>query len=131
MSSFELTLGERTPDVTLTRWLLNELRRAILDGRLKPGVRLPSTREFANQYGVSRGTVVSVFQQLQADGYLHSQIGGGTWVSEQFAMRRGSGVGDGGVAAPALPISSNTMRATPASPAPRPFSICEPPVSDF
>lgn len=87
ISTFVLSLGERPNHVTLTRWLLDELRRAILDGRLKPGMRLPATRDFARQYGVSRGTVVNVFQQLQSDGYLLGQVGGGTWVNERLANR--------------------------------------------
>jgi GntR family transcriptional regulator / MocR family aminotransferase len=64
VSSLQLALHERAPDTTLTRWLYQELRRAILDRRLPPGTRLPATRDFALQYGVSRGTVVTVFEQL-------------------------------------------------------------------
>jgi GntR family transcriptional regulator/MocR family aminotransferase len=73
VSSQQLALHERAPDTTLTRWLYQELRRAILECRLPPGTRLPATRDFAVQYGISRGTVVTVFEQLQAEGYL---IGG-------------------------------------------------------
>jgi regulatory GntR family protein len=47
------------------RWLYTELRSAIIDGRLKSGARLPSTRNLAAQYGLARGTVVAAFQQLQ------------------------------------------------------------------
>jgi DNA-binding transcriptional MocR family regulator len=36
-------------------------------------VRLPATRDFAKQYGVSRGTAVTVFEELVADGYLRCQ----------------------------------------------------------
>jgi GntR family transcriptional regulator/MocR family aminotransferase len=82
VSSFELTLNDRPKDATLTRWLHEGLRRAILDGRLRPGTRLPATRDFAKQYGVSRGTAVTVFDQLLSDGYLRSQTGSGTWVNE-------------------------------------------------
>jgi GntR family transcriptional regulator / MocR family aminotransferase len=39
--------------------------QALLDGRLKPGARLPSTRNLAAQYGLSRG-MVTAFDQLQA-----------------------------------------------------------------
>ena len=77
-SSFELALAERPRRATLTHWLYAELRRAILDGRLRPGSRLPATRDFANQYHVSRGTVVTAFEQLQPEGYLVSQVGSGT-----------------------------------------------------
>src|SRR5581483_7266248 len=53
--SFPLVLGDRPKHATLTRWLLDELRGAILDGRLRPGARLPATRDLARQYGLSRG----------------------------------------------------------------------------
>ena len=65
----------------VTLWLHSELRRAILEGRIRPGTRLPATRDLAKQYGVSRGTVVTVFEQLVLDGYLQSQVGSGTWVN--------------------------------------------------
>jgi GntR family transcriptional regulator / MocR family aminotransferase len=80
-SSYELTLGPRPRDQTLTAWLHVELRRAILDGRLVPGTRLPPSREFATQHGLSRGTVVSVFERLQAEGYISSRVGSGSTVN--------------------------------------------------
>src|SRR5690348_4806126 len=66
----ELALGPRPPDTTLTRWLYDELRGAMLTGRLKRGMRLPATRDFAGQHGMSRRVVVNVFEQLQSEGYL-------------------------------------------------------------
>jgi GntR family transcriptional regulator/MocR family aminotransferase len=44
---------------------------------------LPASRDFAQQYGVSRGTVVSVFERLQSEGYLASHVGSGTWVNDR------------------------------------------------
>ena len=69
----ELALGPRPPDTTLTRWLYDELRRAMLTGRLKRGMRLPATRDFAGQHGISRRVVVNVFEQLRTEGYLVSR----------------------------------------------------------
>src|SRR5258708_14439714 len=69
-----------------TRWLYQELRRAILDRRLAPGTCLPATRDFALQYGVSRGTVVTVFEQLQAEGYLIGRVGAGTRINERLSQ---------------------------------------------
>jgi GntR family transcriptional regulator/MocR family aminotransferase len=62
------------------RWLYIELRSAIIDGRLKPGARLPSTRNLAAQYGLARGTVVAAFKQLQAEGFVSSEVSAGTFV---------------------------------------------------
>jgi GntR family transcriptional regulator / MocR family aminotransferase len=46
------------------------LRQAIRTGALKPGARVPSTRDLARQLGVSRGLVVNAYAQLGAEGYL-------------------------------------------------------------
>src|ERR1700744_3521515 len=62
------------------RWLYTELRSAIIDGRLKSGARLPSTRNLAAQYGVARSTVVTAFQQLQAEGFVSSEVSAGRFV---------------------------------------------------
>jgi GntR family transcriptional regulator/MocR family aminotransferase len=85
VSSLELTLSSRPPRQTLTDWLYAELRRSILEGRLRPGTRLPASRDFARQHSLSRGTVVSVFERLLAEGYLSSRVGSGTWVSHRAA----------------------------------------------
>jgi GntR family transcriptional regulator/MocR family aminotransferase len=81
ISSFELTLSSRPDGKTLTTWLYTELRLAILDGRLAPDTRLPASRDFASLHGLSRGTVVSVFERLHSEGYLSSRVGRGTWVN--------------------------------------------------
>src|SRR5437879_11429175 len=62
------------------RWLYTELRSAIIDGRLKSGARLPSTRNLAAQYGLARGTVVAAFQRLQAERFGSSEVSAGTFV---------------------------------------------------
>lgn len=78
--AFELALNERPLQQTLTSWLYTEVRQAILEGRLRPGTRLPASRDFARQHGISRGTVVSVFERLQAEGFVGSRVGSGTVV---------------------------------------------------
>ena len=80
----ELAFGPRPPGTTLTRWLYDELRDAMLAGRLRRGMRLPATRDFAEQHGISRRVVVNVFEQLQTEGYLVSRVGSGTRVSDQL-----------------------------------------------
>ena len=85
--TFELSLNHRSGGQSLTSWLYGELRAAILEGRLKNGVRLPASRSFARQYQLSRGTVISAFERLQDEGYLSSRVGVGTWVSAQVAAR--------------------------------------------
>src|SRR6266699_524059 len=90
VSSFELSLHHRSERQTLANWLYSELRAAILDGRLKAGVKLPASRDFARRYHISRGTVVSAFERLQDEGYLSSRVGVGTRVnSKVFASESG------------------------------------------
>jgi GntR family transcriptional regulator/MocR family aminotransferase len=59
----------------------DQLRAAIRDQRLGAGERLPSTRRLAELLGVSRGTVVEVYEQLLAEGYVESGVGSGTRVA--------------------------------------------------
>jgi GntR family transcriptional regulator/MocR family aminotransferase len=76
------TLGlERASRVPLYRQLYEGLREAILSGRLRPGVRLPSTRVLAKDLGASRNTVLAAFGQLLAEGYLEGRVGAGTTVA--------------------------------------------------
>ena len=65
----------------LGRQIQDQLRAAIRDRRLGAGERLPSTRRLAELLGVSRGTVVDVYEQLLAEGYVESAVGSGTRVA--------------------------------------------------
>jgi GntR family transcriptional regulator/MocR family aminotransferase len=77
-----LMLTLRGPGTPAHRWLCTALRAEILEGRLRPGARLPATRDLAGQYGLSRGTIVSAFEQLKAEGYLEGTVGSGTYVNK-------------------------------------------------
>ena len=83
-ASSELTFGTRIAAMSLPQWLYQELRQAILAGRLSRGSRLPATRDLARQYGVSRGSVVTAFEQLLSEGYLSTRIGAGTFVNARL-----------------------------------------------
>ncbi|MFI0906632.1 PLP-dependent aminotransferase family protein [Streptomyces sioyaensis] len=61
-------------------WLARELRRAIADGRLPVGSRLPATRTLAADLRVSRGVVTEAYQRLTEDGQLAGRGRGGTVV---------------------------------------------------
>jgi GntR family transcriptional regulator / MocR family aminotransferase len=60
------------------------IRRAILDGIVGPGTRLPSSRALAGDLGVSRTTTLLAVQQLQAEGYLTARRGSGTSVAHEL-----------------------------------------------
>lgn len=57
---------------TLQQQLYQRIKQAILQGQLAAGSRLPATRQLALELGVSRNTVLNVWTQLQAEGYLTS-----------------------------------------------------------
>jgi GntR family transcriptional regulator/MocR family aminotransferase len=71
----------RTGDAPLFRQIYSQIRLAILSQSLRPGTKLPSTRQLAAQLGVSRSAVVSAYEQLLAEGYASGKIGSGSYVS--------------------------------------------------
>src|SRR6202142_4493150 len=81
-STLPLNLRERARGTPFYRWLYEELRSAILSGHLRPGARLPATRDLAAQYKLSRPTIVTAFEQLRSEGYVDGKVGSGTYVSK-------------------------------------------------
>jgi GntR family transcriptional regulator/MocR family aminotransferase len=61
--------------------IVASLQRAIRDGRLPPGARLPSSRVLATDLGVARGTVADAYDQLVIEGWLAARRGSGTAVA--------------------------------------------------
>jgi GntR family transcriptional regulator/MocR family aminotransferase len=66
----------------LLRCVHLQLRNAILDGRLQPGLKLPASRQLASVLGVSRNTVLAAYDLLAAEGYLVGRAGDGTYVAD-------------------------------------------------
>jgi GntR family transcriptional regulator, transcriptional repressor for pyruvate dehydrogenase complex len=54
-----------------------QIREAILSGRVKPGDRLPTERDMAQQFGVSRVTIRDALRALEAGGLIRVKVGGG------------------------------------------------------
>jgi GntR family transcriptional regulator, transcriptional repressor for pyruvate dehydrogenase complex len=54
-----------------------QIREAILSGKVKPGDRLPTERDMAQQFGVSRVTIRDALRALEAGGLIRVKIGGG------------------------------------------------------
>src|SRR5262249_51675511 len=61
--------------------LTQQIKNAVLEGRLLCGERLPSSRTMASALGISRNTVLSALDQLTAEGYLMAQRGSGTRIA--------------------------------------------------
>ncbi|MBM3396865.1 MAG: winged helix-turn-helix transcriptional regulator, partial [Betaproteobacteria bacterium] len=76
--ALSLSTDESEP---LHRRLYGELRQAIVSGRVTPGSRLPSSREFARNLGLSRNTVNTALAQLIAEGHVRSISGSGIFVA--------------------------------------------------
>lgn len=71
------------PHEAVPQWarVYRAVRRAIDAGTLQPGTRLPSARQLARDWKVSRGAVDEGFAQLQAEGLLERRVGDGTYVA--------------------------------------------------
>jgi GntR family transcriptional regulator / MocR family aminotransferase len=71
-------------DVGLQQQIYSFIRRVVLDGVLRPGMRIPSSRALADNLGVSRTTTLLAYEQLQAEGYVHARHGSGTYVASEL-----------------------------------------------
>lgn len=69
-----------------TSALFEQLRDAIVTGRLAAGDRLPPTRDIASQLDVSRNTVTTVYGRLAAEGYIEGRAGAGSYVSAGISV---------------------------------------------
>ena len=84
----DLMMAVDRTGIPLALQIQEQLRVAIRAGRLLAGERLPSTRRLADQLGVSRGTVVEVYEQLVAEGYVDAAVGSGTRVARIPGVER-------------------------------------------
>lgn len=70
------------PDQPLYQQIYAYLRAAILAGHLPGGLKLPSTRALADEMRVSRNTILAAYDQLNAEGYIESLEGSGSFVAD-------------------------------------------------
>jgi GntR family transcriptional regulator/MocR family aminotransferase len=75
---------DRASPAPMYRQLYEWFRRSIIEGRLRPGQRVPSTRGLATELGISRIPVLGAFEQLLAEGYLEAFVGAGTCVARSI-----------------------------------------------
>jgi GntR family transcriptional regulator/MocR family aminotransferase len=61
--------------------IYRQLRSAMRDGRLRPGERLPPSRDLAKRLDVARMTVTVAYDRLSGEGYVTSRMGAGTFVN--------------------------------------------------
>jgi GntR family transcriptional regulator / MocR family aminotransferase len=93
---------DRKAPKPLHRQIYDAYRTTIVDGRLRPGQRIPSTRMLASELGISRLPVLNAYNQLFAEGYLESRVGAGTIVSRSLPHQPTGSAAPGGKRASAL-----------------------------
>ena len=67
--------------------LFEQIRQAVVGGRLGGGDRLPTSRELAADLGIARSTVATVYARLVAEGYAVGRVGDGTFVANLAPAR--------------------------------------------
>jgi GntR family transcriptional regulator, transcriptional repressor for pyruvate dehydrogenase complex len=72
---------------------LEQLKRYIASGHIKPGGRLPSERELAERLGVGRSSIREALKVLQAVGLVEARIGEGTFITTQMGASLGKTMG--------------------------------------
>jgi GntR family transcriptional regulator/MocR family aminotransferase len=78
-----IALDYRT-ETPMYRQLYDWFRRAILDGKMRPGQRVPSTRSLAAELKISRIPALNAYEQLLAEGYFETFVGAGTCVARSI-----------------------------------------------
>jgi GntR family transcriptional regulator / MocR family aminotransferase len=84
----QLTIPLSRGSGPLFRQLYLHLREAILSGDLRGGEKLPSTRDLAEQLGISRTVVLLAYEQLLAEGFAAGETGSGTYVAGGMKVGR-------------------------------------------
>ena len=70
----------KNSDVPLREQLTTQLMLGIVSADLKPGQRLPSTRELARRFRIHSNTVSAAYRELERRGWLESRKGSGVYV---------------------------------------------------
>lgn len=81
-----ISISGNRRETPLFRQVYQRLRDGILSGSFRSGEKLPSTRELAEQLGVSRTVALLAYDQLLAEGFAVGRSGAGTFVSSNVAV---------------------------------------------
>lgn len=76
----DIHLGDAT-QVPIYKQIVEQVRQHVATSRLEPGERLPTVRQLATSLGISPGTVVRAYLELEQDRIVVSRRGGGTMVA--------------------------------------------------
>ena len=67
--------------------IMDEIRRAVVLGTVKPDDPLPSVRQLAGELKVNPNTVQQAYRELERDGLVYVRRGQGTFVAEEAAVQ--------------------------------------------
>lgn len=81
---------QRQSALGLVPQVVAALAGLIDSGKLRPGERLPSIRQFASQQGVSNATIVEAYERLVASGMLSARRGSGFFIAKREAAPHGA-----------------------------------------
>ena len=68
--------------------VINELKKKMVKGELKPGEKMPSSRDLAVEYKVNQNTAARIYREMEMQGWCFTRRGIGTFVSEEENMFR-------------------------------------------
>lgn len=69
--------------------VINELKKRMVNGELKPGEKMPSNRELAVLFKVNQNTAARIYREMESMGLCYTKRGIGTFVSEEDDMISG------------------------------------------
>src|SRR5450631_3497647 len=67
--------------------LRDQLRALVHAGNLRPGDRIPASRELATVLGVHRTTVANAYAELESEGLIQGHVGRGTYIRENGNLK--------------------------------------------
>ena len=76
-----VTLTSRDPGASAFRLALHRTSAAILGEQPSGRAMICATRILARRYSLARGTIVTAYEQLKAEGYLEARVGAGSYVA--------------------------------------------------
>jgi GntR family transcriptional regulator len=69
--------------VPFYRQVIDQVLLAVADGRLKPGVQLPTVRQLAVDLSVNLNTIARAYREMEIRGIVETQQGTGTFVAHR------------------------------------------------
>ena len=78
--------------VPIYRQIIQQIEYAILSERVRPGDRLPTIRSLAVELKTNPNTIAKAYGELEIRGILETQVGSGTYISDQKPVMANDGL---------------------------------------